>query len=92
MSKFESFISLIISILQCLVPRIWKKKKPKDPTIPPMEIPRGELAPLPSSLVGFPRPNGSSPLVHRGDTIARTVGICLMATGGLGSLYRLLMQ
>ena len=100
MNKFESIINLIIAVLQCLVPRIWKKKKPdtnpaptpKAAPIPLVEAPCSDTAPLPSPLGNPPKPTGSSPSLHRSDTITRSVGICLMVMGGVGSLYRLLVE
>ena len=90
MSKFETIISFIISLLQCFVPRKWKKKKPTcPPTIPPVEVPSGQLAPPPDAVVAYPRPDGSDPCVPRGDSLTRAVGYCLIAVGGVGSLYRL---
>ena len=92
MSKFESIIQLIIAVLQCFVPRVWRKKVPQSPPTPPLEMPSGELASLPSGVVGTLGAKGGSARLDRGDTITRSVGICLVLMGGFGSLYRLLME
>ena len=104
MNKFESIIQLIISVLQCFIPRVWRKKKPKPkPEVkpkpksspkppPPLEVSGSEPAPLPCDLGSLSQPNGSGTLPNRGDTLTRSLGICLMATGGLAGLYRLLVQ
>lgn len=49
------------------------------------------IHPLTSPLDNPPWANGSDPSLHRSNTIARSMSICLMLIGGFGSLYRLLM-
>jgi hypothetical protein len=84
MKSFESIIQFIITVLQCFIPRKWKKRAVETPPPP--------KPPLPLSMGAPPGTRGSNPRLHRSHTLPRTLGICLMIIGGAGGIIRFILE